>query len=316
VVGPQRTGAGASAWTSKGAERGDTLYQPTGKCGPLRTARSEREDRFRGWSCFVGRSGILRGGVDIRYRSCSRRCTWKAEPHTSAISIDAVEGVPRDGDRAAGRLDASECLAVCSRLGDVLGDPRRVDHEAAQLRLVARRRKQPVPVGAVDLHVARNKLRRGPRTCARCSMRCSGDRTPRARWWSRGQRMHCWLDPHALGRRRSARHPGPEPRTGFLLGRGGHPYFGAPALDAEQKRHSTGLLPRPRRQPPDQHRHPPRRDHPRALPSRDQRLPPTQTRRRQDEPRSAPLPQTPPRPPQLAPPPAAPARPLNINLLT
>ena len=45
-----------------------------------------------------------------------------------------------------------------------------------------------------------------------------------------------------------------------------------------------------------------------ALPPRDQGLHRTQTRRRQDQPRSHPLPQAPPRPPHLAPAPAAPAR--------
>jgi hypothetical protein len=30
-------------------------------------------------------AGSSGGDFDIRYRSCSRRCTWKAEPHTSAI---------------------------------------------------------------------------------------------------------------------------------------------------------------------------------------------------------------------------------------
>ena len=35
--------------------------------------------------------------------------------------------------QSAGRLDAEECLAVRSRVGEVRGDPRRVDHEAAQL---------------------------------------------------------------------------------------------------------------------------------------------------------------------------------------
>ena len=46
-----------------------------------------------------------------------------------------------------------------------------------------------------------------------------------------------------------------------------------------------------------------------ALPPRNQGLHRPQTRRRQDQPRSHPLPQAPPRPPHLAPPPAAPTRP-------
>jgi transposase len=63
--------------------------------------------------------------------------------------------------------------------------------------------------------------------------------------------------------------------------------------------------PRPRRQPTTQHGHPPHRRHPRPLPPRDEGLHRTQTRRRQDQPRRHPLPQAPPRPPHLAPAPAA-----------
>ena len=51
---------------------------------------------------------------------------------------------------------------------------------------------------------------------------------------------------------------------------------------------------------------PSRRRHPAALPSRDPGLHRPQTRRRQEHQRSHPLPQTPPRPPRLAPPPDAP----------
>ena len=66
--------------------------------------------------------------------------------------------------------------------------------------------------------------------------------------------------------------------------------------DPRQLGQDQPASPGPRRQPPDQHRHPPRRCHPRPLPPRDQDLHRTQTRRRQDQPRSAPLPQTPSRP--------------------
>jgi transposase len=62
--------------------------------------------------------------------------------------------------------------------------------------------------------------------------------------------------------------------------------------------------PRPRRQPPDQHDHPPHRRHPPALPPRNPALHRPQTRRRQEHQRSHPLPQTPPRPPPPAPTPA------------
>jgi hypothetical protein len=80
VVGPQRTGAGASAWTSEGAERGDTLYQPTESAA--RFARHGANERIgfeagRASSVAAGSSG---SGVDIRYRSCARRCTRKPEP--------------------------------------------------------------------------------------------------------------------------------------------------------------------------------------------------------------------------------------------
>ena len=61
----------------------------------------------------------------------------------------------------------------------------------------------------------------------------------------------------------------------------------------------------PRRQPPDQRRHSPRRRHTRPMPSRDTRLHRSQARGGQDHPRSHPLPQAPPRPPHLAPTPAA-----------
>jgi transposase len=67
-------------------------------------------------------------------------------------------------------------------------------------------------------------------------------------------------------------------------------------------------------------RDPPRRRHPAALPPRNPGLHRPQTRRGQEHQRSDPLPQAPPRPPRLAPPPAAPARTRNtaipINFLT
>ena len=63
-------------------------------------------------------------------------------------------------------------------------------------------------------------------------------------------------------------------------------------------------------------RHPPRRDHAAALPPRNQGLHRPQARRGQDQHRGHPLPQTPPHPPHLAPPGAAPADALSIDLLT
>jgi transposase len=72
--------------------------------------------------------------------------------------------------------------------------------------------------------------------------------------------------------------------------------------------------------PPDQRRPSPRHRHPRALPPRDARLHRPTLQRRQDHPRSHPLPQALPRPPRLATPPAAPPRTRNtaitINFLT
>ena len=66
--------------------------------------------------------------------------------------------------------------------------------------------------------------------------------------------------------------------------------------------------------------HSSRRRHPPALPPRNPGLHRPQTLRRQEHQRSHPLPQTPPHPPRLAPPPAAPPRPRNtaitINFLT
>ena len=61
--------------------------------------------------------------------------------------------------------------------------------------------------------------------------------------------------------------------------------------------------------------HPPHRRHPRALPPRDPGLLARKKRRRQDHPRRDPLPQAPPRPPHLAPAPAAHPvqRPLSIS---
>jgi transposase len=85
----------------------------------------------------------------------------------------------------------------------------------------------------------------------------------------------------------------------------------------DQLRQHQPPPPRPRRQPPNQHRHPPRRRHPPALPPRDPRLHRPQTRRRQEHHRSHPLPQTPSRPPHLAPAPAAQHRDRTpINFLT
>jgi hypothetical protein len=76
---------------------------------------------------------------------------------------------------------------------------------------------------------------------------------------------------------------------------------------------------RPGRQPPDQRSDPPHRRHTRPLPPRNADLHRPQNGRRQDTPRSDPLPQTPPRPPHLAPLAAARSNqqiPLPINFLT
>ncbi len=55
-------------------------------------------------------------------------------PHLGDMAgIDAVESELGDGDRAPGRLNAVECRAVRSRVGELRGDPRCVDHEAALL---------------------------------------------------------------------------------------------------------------------------------------------------------------------------------------
>jgi hypothetical protein len=91
-------------------------------------------------------------------------------PHLgNPTGIDAVEGELRDGDRAAGRRDAEKCLAVRSRVGEVRGDPRRVDHEAEQLPPIIGKRADnesqldgvriQSALGAVDRHVARDELR-------------------------------------------------------------------------------------------------------------------------------------------------------------
>jgi len=82
--------------------------------------------------------------------------------------IDTVESELRDSDRAARRLDAEERPAVRSRVGEVRGDPRRIDHEAAQLPPIVRERSDngsqlgdvriQSAVGAIDRHVARNEL--------------------------------------------------------------------------------------------------------------------------------------------------------------
>src|SRR3954462_9100942 len=90
-------------------------------------------------------------------------------PHLGNPSgINAVESELWDGDRATGRLDAEECLAVRSRVGEVRGDPRRVDDEAAQLPPIVGKRvydgsqlgrvRIQAAAGAVDGHVARDEL--------------------------------------------------------------------------------------------------------------------------------------------------------------
>jgi hypothetical protein len=77
------------------------------------------------------------------------------------------------------------------------------------------------------------------------------------------------------------------------------------APNPRQLRQDQPAPARSRRQPPDQRRDSPDRDHPRALPPRDPRLHRPKAGRRQDEPRCHPLPQTTPHPPHLAAPPAA-----------
>ena len=71
---------------------------------------------------------------------------------------------------------------------------------------------------------------------------------------------------------------------------------------------------RPGRQPPDQRRAAPRHRHPRPLPPADARLHRPPPQRRQEHPRSDPLPQALPRPPRLATPAAAPPRPRNTAI--
>ena len=56
-------------------------------------------------------------------------------PHLGdPAGADAVDGELLGGDRAAGRLDAEERLAVRSPVREVRGDPRRVDDEVAKLQ--------------------------------------------------------------------------------------------------------------------------------------------------------------------------------------
>ena len=75
--------------------------------------------------------------------------------------------------------------------------------------------------------------------------------------------------------------------------------------DPGQLRQDQPPSPGSRREPPDQRRAASRRRHPRAKPPRDTDLPRPQTPRRQEHPRGHSLPQAPPRPPHLAPAPAA-----------
>ena len=82
--------------------------------------------------------------------------------------IDAIEGELRDGDSPASRLNLEECLPVRSRVDEVRGNPRRIDHETAQLPSIvserANNRSQlggifiQSAVGAVDHHLERNEL--------------------------------------------------------------------------------------------------------------------------------------------------------------
>src|SRR5690242_18594925 len=53
-----------------------------------------------------------------------------------AAGVDAVDSELLRADGAAGRRDAEEGAAVRSRVLEVGGDPRRVDHEVAQLPAV------------------------------------------------------------------------------------------------------------------------------------------------------------------------------------
>ncbi len=129
--------------------------------------------------------------------------------------IDAVNGELRDGDRATCRLDAEEHLVVRSCVGEVGGDPWCLDDEVAQCPPIVRERTHNgSQLGGVRIQSARcrrsprhaRRTRKDLRSCARCSTRCSGDRTPRVRCWSCGQSMHVSLDPGGPGLRLSARH--------------------------------------------------------------------------------------------------------------
>jgi transposase len=78
--------------------------------------------------------------------------------------------------------------------------------------------------------------------------------------------------------------------------------------DPRQLRQHAAPPARPRRQPPDQRGPAPRDRHSRPLPPTDARLHRAPTQRRQEHPRSDPLPQALPRPPRLAPTPSRPTR--------
>jgi transposase len=78
------------------------------------------------------------------------------------------------------------------------------------------------------------------------------------------------------------------------------------APDSRQLREHAAPTARPRRQPPDQRRAAPRDRHPSPLPPAHARLHRPAPQRRQEHPRSDPLPQALPRPPRLATAPAAP----------
>jgi hypothetical protein len=60
-------------------------------------------------------------------------------PHLGDLAgVDAVEGELLGVDGARGRLDAEERPAVRSRVREVGGDPRCLDHEVAHLPAVVR----------------------------------------------------------------------------------------------------------------------------------------------------------------------------------
>src|SRR5215217_1305859 len=176
---------------------------------------------FRDWSFFIGRCGILwrRSRHPLPELFKEMHVEGRA-PHLGNLPGIAVESELGDGDRATGRLDAEECVAVRSRVGEVRGDPRRVDHEAAQLPPIVGERayngsqlggvRIQSAVGAVDRHVARNKLgkvlepvldvaaiERRELVIGHAAKGCTSGLTPRTRSAALGSPpCHCRSAPH------------------------------------------------------------------------------------------------------------------------